>query len=279
MEASKALLKSVAELKERGERRRRGLFVAEGFNLVRDAGVRARMAFVCEDCADDNISVEADELYVISRDRLKKISDTVTPQGVVGVYEMPDTSVREPLGRALILDGISDPGNLGTLIRTAAATGYSDVYLIDCADAYSHKAVRSSMGGIFRVRVHEGHAEDVVELLKGLGYKVAALDMSGEDIFGYAPTAGIDTAVVVGSEAHGVSPYIREHADVTVSLPMSGDMESLNAAVAGGIAMYLLRYINKQQEDFSKCLDTANGTTFRPKRARPIRHVPMCLPR
>ena len=242
---TKALVREISTLKDRSERRARGLFLAEGYNLIKDLDTPARMLFVSDDTMLEGIKTSPIECFVASEEQIAKMSGTVTPQGVLGVYDIPDLSLTSPRSsRCLVLDGVTDPGNMGTLIRTAVATGYTDIYLIECTDAFSGKVVRASMGAIFRVNIHEGARDEVVNCLKSAGYTIAILDMAGYNIFDYRCDEE-NIALVVGSEAHGVSETLRANANICLSLPMDSGIESLNASVAGSISMYMLRYLNK----------------------------------
>ena len=229
-------------INDKKERQESGLYVAEGVTLLSSVPENCAVkSFFIRASAETKVSeivnrFSAAETIVLSDDVYDSVSDTVTPSGITAVIERPGSC--EIKGNLiLVLDGVSDAGNVGTIVRTAVARGISDVVLVhSCADPYSPKAVRASMGGIFKINVIE-RAENAEELLAG--YKVITLDMGGENIFEFEPKGKI--ALVVGNEAHGVSEEIRNLADATVAIPMKEDgVESLNAAVAAGIAMYLI---------------------------------------
>ena len=139
---------------------------------------------------------------------------------------------------AVVLDGVQDSGNVGTIIRTAVGAGFSDVYLVDSADAFSPKTVRASMGAVLRANVIKARAEELEDYLTG--YDKVAMDMGGDDVFSYRPKRKV--AIIVGNEAHGLSDFARKFSDVTLSIPMQGGQESLNVAVAAGIAMYVINH-------------------------------------
>ena len=123
------------------------------------------------------------------------------------------------------------------IIRTAAAAGYNQVYLTeDCADAYSQKAVRASMSGVFRVKVMRGKTQDLFPLISA---KKVVADMDGQDVFSVKPDG--DVCLIIGNEGHGVSSLVRENSSFTVKIPMENGVESLNAAVSAGILMYCLK--------------------------------------
>lgn len=227
-------------LSDKKGRRESGLFPVEGGNSVRDIPGDFPLKFVL---ATPERSGEAEEilrargngteLYLVSESVMSSLSDTVTPYGLAAAAVIPEREFALPAGKAVLLDGVSDPGNLGTILRTAAATGFGEVYLLGCTDAYAPKCVRASMGGIFRVRVTEVTPQRASELVRATNS--VALDMNGAPL---SCSRSDDILFVAGSEAHGVSREIALSAKEVRSLPMSGGVESLNVAVACAVAMY-----------------------------------------
>ena len=173
-------------------------------------------------------------VYVVSESVMKTLSDTVTPYGIVAVLKKPQNEFSMPKGNALLLDGVSDPGNMGTIIRTAAARGFEEIYLLDCVDVYTPKVVRATLGGLFKVRLVEVKENEAITLLQNLNS--AVLDFGGEDL----TEAQIESPVLIvtGSEAHGVRDCVLENSKRILTLPMKNQIESLNAAVATAVAMY-----------------------------------------
>lgn len=172
--------------------------------------------------------------YAVTDKVMESMSDTETPQGVIAVAKMIN---REPVVGApsVVLDNVSDPGNLGTILRTAASCGIENIILYgNTCDPYSPKAVRASMGGIIGMRFTDKLPETLY-----------VLDMNGESIFDFSPNAS-DYGLVVGNEAHGISKEVREKATKVLSLPMSGKVESLNAGISLSVALYTLVYGNKK---------------------------------
>lgn len=222
-------------------RQSNGVFIAEGVNLVKDIpeNFEIKELYIKESKKDvltflcRKFSIEP---YIVKDSIFDSVSDTVTPSGVIAVVGKRNVQNFVNGEIVLVLDGISDSGNLGTIIRTAAARGIKSVICADCTDAYSPKAVRAAMGGTFRTEIIETTIENAVKLLSD--YKIVGLDMSGISIYGYKKDGKI--ALVVGSEAHGISDTIRNVTDCFVSVPMANGVESLNAAVCAGIAMYLI---------------------------------------
>ena len=237
-----ATIKRFASLKEKKYRALHGMYLLEGARIVKDAlisGVEIEAVFVREDCGhfikELNLTETDPRCYLVSERAFKLLSDTETPQGIIAAAKIPQ-NINKPFGgRGLLLDGISDAGNLGTLIRSAAGFGYKDVYLLNCADPYSPKTVRSTMAGIFRVNVRECGIE-ILDELKNQGVQLLAADMNGADAAGFKPRDKF--ALCIGSEARGLSQEVKGTADKTVALKQQ-DIESLNAAVAGSILMYL----------------------------------------
>ena len=232
-------VKQVRLLRDKKFRDKTGLFVVEGGNIFKDMpeGVSVEYILATEERLDELqkliFSTRAC-VYVVSESVMKTLSDTVTPYGIVAVLKKPENRFGMPKGNALLLDGVSDPGNMGTIIRTAAARGFEDIYLLDCVDVYSPKVVRATLGGLFKVRLVEVKESEAITLLQNLNS--AVLDFGGEDL----TEAQIDSPVLIvtGSEAHGVRDCVLEHSKRILTLPMTNGIESLNAAVATAVAMY-----------------------------------------
>lgn len=232
------LVRRVFSLREKKFRREAGEYVAEGIKSVREAaasGAHIRLLVRAERVPAQDIA--ADGELVVSDGVFEKLSEEVSPQGVLAVVETPDCTPAPPRSLALLLDGVSDPGNMGTVLRTADAAGYTDVYLRGCTDPFAPKSVRASMGGIFRVRLHIGGDEALRAALAGV--PLVCADMGGENAFRFTPPARF--CLVVGNEANGVTEEVRAACAHTVRVPMRPVCESLNAGVSAGILMYLLR--------------------------------------
>lgn len=232
------LVRRVFSLREKKFRREAGEYVAEGIKSVREAaasGAHIRLLVRAERVPAQDIA--ADGELVVSDGVFEKLSEEVSPQGVLAVIEAPDCTPAPPRSPALLLDGVSDPGNMGTVLRTADAAGYTDVYLRGCTDPFAPKSVRASMGGIFRVRLHIGGDEALRAALAGV--PLVCADMGGENVFRFTPPARF--CLVVGNEANGVTEEVRAACAHTVRVPMRPVCESLNAGVSAGILMYLLR--------------------------------------
>lgn len=177
---------------------------------------------------------------LITRELLVSICETRTPQGVCASFEAPLPLDLECLPRRVIaLDGLQDPGNLGTIWRTADAAGFEALLLGEgCVDPLSPKVQRAAMGSGFRISYARAEMlSDALRRLKAQGYRIIASDLRGTDFYAMGDV-GERFVLVVGNEARGISADVLEVADVRVCLPMRGGAESLNAAVAAGIMMY-----------------------------------------
>ena len=234
------LIKETASLKEKKGRKELGLFLVEGRKMTTEcqkSNFVVERVFVAESYVGENPF--SDELSVcVSDDVFRFLSDEKTPQGIMCRVKIPDTSLLAPKGRCLFLDGVADPGNVGTILRTANAAGYERVYLTnECADPFSPKSVRASMSGVFFTEICRGDRAEILSILDG--FPIVIADMGGVDVFSFQPPK--DFALVIGNEANGVSNEIKNAAAHTVKIPMRNTQESLNAAVSAGIIMYVLQ--------------------------------------
>lgn len=226
-------VKAMAALKDKKFRRLRGEYLVEGVKMVDEclsAGCKVISVMCTEEYAQRFAAAD-----IVSREVFAAVSDEKSPQGVLASVELPQTRLRPPKGRCLLLDGLQDPGNVGTIVRTANAAGYTDLYLINCADPFSPKAVRASMSGVFFVNIMQGNEEEVLSVLRGI--PLVCADMDGESAYDFAPPPVF--CLCIGSEGSGLGNAVRAAADHVVGLPMRPTCESLNAAVSAGILMYL----------------------------------------
>jgi TrmH family RNA methyltransferase len=238
------LVKQVVRLHEVRHRRAEARFIAEGRRTIE--------AFLANGWKAEHLIVRSGEeppsawpreqLRMVSERVAAKMSQASTASGYLGVFSIPPVPALQPASGGLVLAGITDPGNLGTLIRSAAAFGVAHLALLGGADPFSHKVVQASAGALASVPISPLPEESGPELLAG-GAPLCALVVSG----------GLDPArlprqrrwLVVGSEAHGLRPDWLAGCPERVTLPMQGPVDSLNAAIAGSIACYLLGTPNR----------------------------------
>ena len=228
-------------LSSKKEREAAGLFVADGTKLLEEA-VRYYPGLETV-ILSDNVQAQLPphvNVVRVPEDVMAYISPMETPQGAIFLCRMPEAKPFEADAGMLILDGIQDPGNLGTILRTADALDVPVVLLDGCADPYGHKVVRASMGAVFRVQPVQSRWEQVKEACSNAGIPVAvtALSAQAKDI----RNADLcSMAVVIGSEGRGVRSEILEQADAQLIIPMNAHCESLNAAVAATIVMWQMK--------------------------------------
>ncbi len=228
-------------LSSRKEREQAGLFAADGVKLLAEA-VRWWPGLDTV-ILSDGVAAQIPEgvrVVRVPQEIMEYISPMQTPQGALFLCRLPGEKAFTPKPGMLLLDGIQDPGNLGTILRTADALEIPVILLEGCADPYSHKVVRASMGAVFRMEVVQASWKQVGAACKEAGIPVAvtALSERSEDI----RTAALsEMAVVIGSEGQGVRKEILEAADKQLIIPMSDRCESLNAAIAAAIVMWQMK--------------------------------------
>ena len=228
-------------LASRKEREAAGLFAADGTKLLQEA-VRycpGLDTVILSDGVEAQVPDHV-RLVRVPEDVMASISPMETPQGALFLCRLPEKKPFVPHPGMLLLDGIQDPGNLGTILRTADALDVPVVLLEGCADPYSHKVVRASMGAMFRTDVVRSDWASVSAACKAAGIPLAvtALSPRAEDIRGAALSR---MAVVIGSEGRGVRKEILEGADRELIIPMNPRCESLNAAIAAAIVMWQMK--------------------------------------
>ena len=236
------LIKHIRKLtSDREYRRSSGLFFGEGPKLLAEA-LKAGTAIEAVVTARgvDLPGLEGLRRAEVPADLLQSLCGTKTPQGVLFLAEMPSLAPPERLtgGRWLVLDGLQDPGNVGTIWRTADALGADGLILVNhCADPFSPKTVRATMGACFRLPVYEMEARALPGLLERSGLPLYATALREDTV--NIKTAQLDRcAVVIGSEGRGVSQELLELSKKTVKIPMRERCESLNAAVAAAVILW-----------------------------------------
>jgi TrmH family RNA methyltransferase len=232
------LLQQVRKLlTSRKEREASGLFVADGTKLLAEA-VRYWPGLDTV-ILSDGVQAQVPEhvrLIRVPEDVMASISPMQTPQGALFLCRLPEKTAFRPKPGMLLLDGIQDPGNLGTILRTADALDVPVALLEGCADPYSHKTVRASMGAVFRSPVVTTTWQEVRQ--SGIPVAVTALSDTAVDI----RQADLKSmAVVIGSEGQGVRQEILDAADAQLIIPMNPRCESLNAAIAASIVMWQMK--------------------------------------
>ncbi len=228
-------------LSSRKERQQAGLFVADGTKLLEEAvkwwqGLETVIL-------SDGVEVQLPEYVRVVRvpeDVMESVSPMQAPQGALFVCRLPEQTAFSAKPGMLLLDGIQDPGNLGTILRTADALGVPVALLEGCADPYSHKVVRASMGAVFRTPVRQTTWQEAKQAFaqENIPVAVTALSQRAVDL---RKAQLCQCAIVIGSEGQGVRREILDSAQQELIIPMSQHCESLNAAIAAAIVMWQMK--------------------------------------
>jgi TrmH family RNA methyltransferase len=233
-------IKEIKALHQKKFRRERGLFIVEGLKTIRrllDSNYLTRAIYSTVDLS----LIETDrETTLIKQKELERISSLKNPDTVLAIAEIPD---QKPINLddslILVLDGIRDPGNLGTIIRTAKWFGINTIICSeDCADLYNPKVVQSTMGALFHVTVKYQTLSESIKKLKENEFIIAGAVMRGKSV--YDTEKPNNLALVMGSESHGISPPIIDLCDQLITIPnkeVDQRVESLNAAIATSILL------------------------------------------
>lgn len=257
------LVKEIKSLKLGKYRELKGLFFIEGIKIIEEAlisGAEIQEIVISENVAEDGKVAELAStahgrgygVIAVPESLFKGISETKNPQGILAVVKMNIYSLKDIIGgnyltenkkrstrHFIILDEIQDPGNMGTIIRTADAAGFQGIIASKgCVDLYNPKVLRSTMGSIFHIPIYISN--DLTETLKEMkanNIKIYAAHLDGDKHY-YEVDMTQSAAIIIGNEARGISRESEAMADVLVKIPMLGKAESLNASVAASLLMY-----------------------------------------
>ena len=230
----------IKQLKDKKYKRENKLFAVEGNKFCYDL-LNSDIEIVMTLTSDKNLK-GFPNIEVVSEKMLSSLATTKTNKSIICICRVKDFGI-ESVGNSLILDNLQDPGNVGTLVRSALAFGFKDIYLVEGADPYSEKVIRSSAGLIMSARLHICSFEEVEKNKNKIANVFMVADMDGENINSLKPTKN-KVAVIVGNEGQGVGDRFLKLANKTVSIPMMPQVESLNAGVAGSIIMQKLSELN-----------------------------------
>lgn len=259
---TKSEVKYLVSLHTKKGRKQENRFLAEGVRLLEEA-LNADYLPLSVMYAPSEINPRAEKLVsdfvahkvttqTISSRECSRIADTTTSQGIIALFDYKKYSLKKQLDqgsrRILICDRIGDPGNLGTLIRSAVAFRFDLVITTaGSSETINPKTVRASMGGFFRIPIVDGADDaELAQMLKQQGYKIYEADMKGIDIDPAIPVAS-RTALVIGSEAAGTGQALAAQADYRIRIPMSKKTESLNSAMAGTILMFWINSLKERE--------------------------------
>ena len=233
------MILSALDLHDKKTRDSENLFFTEGRKLYLEGlewSGSPKIVFVTEAYYKKHPDVTAEEIYLVTPDVYEKISDEKAPEGIFAIFRKPKIAASKK-SSVILLEGIQDPGNVGTILRTAVAFGVSEVLTVGCADVYSPKTVRSTMGAVFKIPTRAFDSIDsAVEYARGISDKIVATALHPDSI----PLESTDTSfatIMIGSEGRGLSDRAIALADEKIIIPME-NTESLNASVAAAVCMY-----------------------------------------
>ncbi|HZJ84869.1 MAG TPA: RNA methyltransferase [Syntrophomonadaceae bacterium] len=238
-------IKDCLKLKQRKYRDAKGLFIIEGSIMLEEALSFNKFAiqqiFLTESLANKLDLAELNsEIFLLNTRLMAEISETSTPQGVLAVVEKPVWSlenIKKESSLLVLLDRIADPGNMGTIIRTALALGVEGLLLTPaCVDPFSPKVVRSSMGAIFNIPLLQNITLSDINIFKEKGFKLVGTALNNAAIY-YEYDYNNPSIIVIGNEAHGLSEELVHKCDKLVKIPINPIVDSLNAGVACGIIL------------------------------------------
>lgn len=233
----KASKNFISNLKKQKHQNKSLLFL-DNVKIIKDAIANNSIKVECILTSLEELDFDTKdaEIFKVDDKTIEQLSDTKTPQKVLCIAYLTQHIVEIPKTNFLVLDGLQDPGNVGTLIRTAKACGFEYVFLVDSVRLENSKLIRSSVGAVFDNKIYQMSKEDFVKFAKNNKLKLIMCDMDGENIFNFSVQDTV--GVVVGNEGNGVSDEIGKLCYKTVKIPMKEGIESLNAGVSGSIVMY-----------------------------------------
>lgn len=246
---------SASKLADKKHREREKTFLCEGVKLTLEAAEFGSLAevYIRESDAEryaDAVASAAEaggEVFVLSDGAFDKITTEKSPQGIIAVAKMREDLSSEPKGKmTLLLDCIRDPGNLGTILRSACALGGAQVVLHSCADLYNPKTVRAAMGAIFKSDVSVvADAAEYIKAQREAGRRVLAAALRSDSLYLGSYEVKRDDVIVIGNEGHGVSQDVLDACSDTVLIPMEANTESLNASVAASVILWEYARVSK----------------------------------
>lgn len=243
------IFKNFQKLETKKYRDRFGLYLIEGENLIDEAykngaGFQEILIRMGDESRFMKPWMDKEDVYIVSPSLFGELAQTETSQGIIASVKKPNLSLDEfatkkSSGNFVVLDRLQDPGNIGTIIRTADAAGYELVVAMKgTADIFSPKVVRSATGSLFRVPIaFVDNNEQLIAFVHKAGKKLAATCLDDSKFY-YEEDLKENIALIVGNEGNGIDPDLIAKSDVKIKIPMYGSIESLNAAVAAAIIMY-----------------------------------------
>lgn len=242
-----SLIKKFRSLSVKKYREQFSLFKIEGEKVVLESlkidGVVENVLIDADYIANYNNIIEKynDKVLAIKHEIFEKLSETVVPQHIMAICNMKKHEINiASISKLLVLDRLQDPGNLGTIIRSAVASGFYDIVLIDSVDPYNDKTLRSASGTIFYPKFYSMSVEEFIGLTDEFNITIVIAEAGKQSVFDKNLTLPTKFALVIGNEGNGVEKAIREQKHLSLSIPMNSEVESLNAGVSASILMFML---------------------------------------
>jgi len=243
-------IKNLRKLYQKKYRKQKGQFILEGLRLTRgsyNAGANLDTIYITKDFYNNLIKNEAflinnqDKIVFVSNKLIKEVADTENPQDIITVVNEPNFNEKQVLSKEyiLILDRVQDPGNMGTIIRTAVAAGFQSLIITKgSVDVFNLKVLRSTMGAIYSIPfIKDVDLDKVKAMLNNKKQYIYAADLNTEQYYNELKYKR-PLSLIIGNEAHGIREELLDLANQKLKIPIRGDIESLNAAVAAGLIMY-----------------------------------------
>lgn len=242
------LIRDIKKLKEKKYRTQSGKFLIEGFRFVCEAlesNFDVPLVFISENAKDrwNSFNVQSKiqkqtKVYSVTDQILKSISSTDTPQGIVAVVDNKIINAENKQGFYVLADKVQDPGNMGTIIRTAHAAGALGVIVTKgTVDIYNEKTLRSTMGSIFHVPIIQDDSLSELSFLRNNGFKLVVSSLDTKDNF-FDVDLKDRSIIAVGNEGNGISKELLDMSDIKIKIPMPGGAESLNVSIAASVMMF-----------------------------------------
>ncbi len=239
-------IKELKKLQQRKYRNQSEAYLLEGYHLVEEAvkaGVEVQEVYLDErglQLWQDWVKQHELDYYLLSNEAMKALSELPTPQGMIALVKKEENAPADFSGKWLLLDNVQDPGNVGTMVRTADAAGFDGIFLgKGTADRYSGKVLRSMQGSQFHLPIFSGNLNEVIPAFKKNGSKVYGTALDSSAVSYKQVKQATSFALILGNEGQGVADEILQMTDQNLYIPIYGKAESLNVGVAAGILMYV----------------------------------------
>jgi TrmH family RNA methyltransferase len=243
-------IKNLRKLYQKKYRKQKGQFILEGLRLTRgsyNAGADLDTIYITKDFYNNLIKDEAflinnqDKIVFVSNEQIKEVADTENPQDIITVVNEPNFNEKQVLSKEyiLVLDRVQDPGNMGTIIRTAVAAGFQSLIITKgSVDVFNLKVLRSTMGAIYSIPfIKDVDLDKLITMLNNKEQYIYAADLNTDHYYNEVEYKK-PLSLIIGNEAQGIREELLNLANQKVKIPIKGDIESLNAAVAAGLMMY-----------------------------------------